>query len=81
MGYMLAGDNAMSPLLGTDGQTEKLPTLTMEELQTLLAKPNTTEVQDDLADLIVAAEVADELIRTKATPVSEISAELSGRLP
>ena len=77
MGYMLAGDNAMSSLPGTDGQTEKLPTLTMEDLQTLLALDKAAEAED--ANLIVAA--VDELIRTKPKPVSEISAELSGRLP
>lgn len=62
----------------SENQEEKLPTLTMEELRQLLAKANTPEEQDDLADLMVAA--SDELIRTKPAPASEIAAELSGRL-
>jgi hypothetical protein len=52
-------------------------TITLEELEALLAQANTPEEQDDLADLIEAASSADELIRTKPRPVSEIASELS----
>jgi hypothetical protein len=62
-----------------DNLEEKLPTLTMDELRKLLANAKTAGDQDDLADLIAGA--SDELIRTKPTPVSKISAELLGRIP
>jgi len=71
----------MSPLPSTDEEAGKVPTITMEELKKLLAQAKAAEVEDGMADLIVAAEVADELIRTKPKPVSEIAADLFRKRP
>jgi hypothetical protein len=68
-------------LPGTDEETGKVPTITMEELKTLLAHAEADEVEDGMADLLGAASIADELIRTKPKPVSEISADLFGTRP
>jgi hypothetical protein len=61
-----------------DANDVQATTLTMEELQDLLAKAKTTQQQDELADLLEATAIVAEPRR--ARPASPVASEISFRV-